>query len=98
MEGVRNSWDIKVLATRNVVLILFGHNHQSWQRKYCKADVKVLESDKVGDLSLVENVFPITLRTTITCNTCFCSSIKEDMSDILILPIQSDFFISKQKP
>ena len=39
-----------------------------------------------GDSSLVENVFPITLRTTITCNTCFCSSIKEDKSDILILP------------
>ena len=35
---------------------------------------------------MVENVFPITLRTTITCNTCFCSSIKEDKSDILILP------------
>ena len=45
----------------------------------------VLEELK-GDLSLVENVFPITLRTTITCNTCFCSSIKEDKSDILILP------------
>ena len=45
----------------------------------------VLEELK-GDSSLVENVFPITLRTTITCNTCFCSSIKEDKSDILILP------------
>ena len=39
-----------------------------------------------GDSSLVENVLPITLCTTITCNTCFCSSIKEDKSDILILP------------
>ena len=39
-----------------------------------------------GDSSLVENVLPITLRTTITCNTCFCSSITEDKSDILILP------------
>ena len=39
-----------------------------------------------GDSSLVENVLPITLRTTITCNTCFCFSIKEDKSDILILP------------
>ena len=45
----------------------------------------VLEELK-GDSSLVENVLPITLRTTITCNTCFCSSIKEDKSDILILP------------
>ena len=46
----------------------------------------VLEELK-GDSSLVENVFPITLRTTITCNTCFCSTIKEDKSDILIFPI-----------
>ena len=45
----------------------------------------VLEELK-GDSSLVENVLPITLRTTITCSTCFCSSIKEDKSDILILP------------
>ena len=37
-----------------------------------------------GDSSFVENVLPITLRTTITCNTC--SSIKQDKSDILILP------------
>ena len=54
----------------------------------------VLEELK-GDSSLVENVFPITLRTTITCNTCFCSSINEDKSDA---NIQSDFFISKRKP
>ena len=44
----------------------------------------VLEELK-GDSSLVENVLPITFRTTITCNTC-CSSIKEDKCDILILP------------
>ena len=47
--------------------------------------LRVVLEELKGDSSLVENVLPITLRTTITC-TCFCSSIKEDKSDILILP------------
>ena len=52
----------------------------------CRRYYGVVLEELKGDSSLVENVFPITLRTTITCNTCFCSSIKEDKSDILILP------------
>ena len=53
----------------------------------------VLEELK-GDSSSVENVLSITLRTTITCNTCFCSSIKEDKSDILILPTFNQIYSS----
>ena len=48
--------------------------------------LKVLLDEFKGLLTLAEEVFSTTLQSTISCDVCLCSSVKEDKYDILTLP------------
>ena len=48
--------------------------------------LQVLLDDFKGTSPLAEDIFSTTVQSTVTCDTCFCSSIKEDKLDILSLP------------
>ena len=48
--------------------------------------LQVLLDDFKGTSPLAEDIFSTTIQSTVTCDICFCSSIKEEKLDILSLP------------
>jgi ubiquitin C-terminal hydrolase len=48
--------------------------------------LRIILDEFKGFSPLAENILSTTLRSTITCDTCFCSSVQEEKCDMLNLP------------
>ena len=56
--------------------------------------LRMLLDEFKGSSALAEDIFSTTLQSTVTCDTCFCSSVKEDKFDILTLSTKKNISAS----
>ena len=59
--------------------------------------LQVVFDELKGALLRTGNLLSNTLRTTITCNSCFCSAVREEKLDIVSVPMTDNFNSSLEK-
>ena len=59
--------------------------------------LQVVFDELKGALLRTGNLLSNTLRTTITCNSCFCSAVREEKLDIVSVPLTGNFNSSLEK-